>query len=468
MSRAVWAMGTLAVLLAGCAAPATHQSVTPVAPVQMGLAGGPAPYIDQAWWRSFGDPQLDRLVADATGGNPSLATALARVRQAQAGLERQQAERNLDVSADLSPQVQRLSGRYIIPPPYGGSVRFVGTGVANLSYNLDLFGRQQAAILEARQSAQAARYDVAAARLAIAGSVVQTYLDLVRADAQAAIARATITERERSLRLVESQVRNQLASKVQSTAAATLLAQAREALTAAEGSRALAVNALAALAGRGGDYAAGIGPTAARLDAGLPVPTVLPADLLARRPDIAAAQARIAAAAAGQQVARRAYYPNVNLTALAGLQAIGIGNLFSLDAGTAGGGGAIHLPIFEGGRLRAGLESATAQVDLANAAYNERVVGAVREAADALALSTNLQAQRQRAEQVVRGFAETGRLNAVRVSSGLNSQLDLVDNDVRLLDARLTATNLAAEAARQRVALVLALGGGFSAESVQP
>jgi len=78
------------------------------------------------------------------------------------------------------------------------------------------------------------------------------------------------------------------------------------------------------------------------------------------------------------------------------------------------------------------------------------------------------QAQRQRAEQVVRGFAETGRLNAVRVSSGLNSQLDLVDNDVRLLDARLTATNLAAEAARQRVALVLALGGGFSAESVQP
>ncbi len=255
---------------------------------------------------------------------------------------------------------------------------------------------------------------------------------------------------------------------MQSTAAATLLAQAREALTAAEGSRALAVNALAALAGRGGDYAAGIGPTAARLDAGLSVPTVLPADLLARRPDIAAAQARIAAAAAGQQVARRAYYPNVNLTALAGLQAIGIGNLFSLDAGTAGGGGAIHLPIFEGGRLRAGLESATAQVDLANAAYNERVVGAVREAADALALSTNLQAQRQRAEQVVRGFAETGRLNAVRVSSGLNSQLDLVDNDVRLLDARLTATNLAAEAARQRVALVLALGGGFSAESVQP
>lgn len=468
MSRAFRSAGLLAVLLAGCAAPATHQAVTPVMPAQMGLAGGPAPYIDQAWWRGFGDSQLDRIVADATGGNPSLATALARLRQAQAGLERQQAERNLDVSADVSPQVQRLSGRYIIPPPYGGTVRFVGTGVANLGYNLDLFGRQQAAILEARQSAQAARYDVAAARLAIAGSVVQTYLDLVRADAQAAIARATIAERERSLRLVEAQVRNQLASKVQSTAAATLLAQAREALTAADGARVLAVNALAALAGRGGDYAAGIGPTAARLDAGLPVPGVLPADLLARRPDIAAAQARIAAAAAGQQVARRAYYPNVNLTALAGLQAIGIGNLFSLDAGTVGGGAAIHLPIFEGGRLRAGLESATAQVDLANAAYNERVVGAVREAADALALSTNLQAQRQRAEQVVRGFAETGRLNAVRVSSGLDSQLDLVDNDVRLLDARLTATNLAAEAARQRVALVMALGGGFSAESVQP
>jgi outer membrane protein TolC len=112
--------------------------------------------------------------------------------------------------------------------------------------------------------------------------------------------------------------------------------------------------------------------------------------------------------------------------------------------------------------LKADLAGATAALDLATADYNDRVIAAVRDAADAIALVANLGEQRARTAEVVRGFGETNRLNAIRVSSGLDSKLDLVDNDVRLLDAELTQANLAADAARQRVALVLALGGGFS------
>ena len=279
---------------------------------------------------------------------------------------------------------------------------------------------------------------------------------------QARPERRTIATRQESVRLVTIRIRNRLASNLQATAAQTLLAQAQSALVRAEGARALAVNALAALAGRGPDYAAAIVPTTVQLDAALPLPAQVPADLLARRPDIAAAQARIAAAAAGRQVARRAFYPNVNLTALAGFQAIGLGNLVSLDAGTAGAGPAIHLPLFDNGRLKADLAGATAALDLATADYNDRVIAAVRDAADAIALVANLAEQRARTAEVVRGFGETNRLNAIRVASGLDSKLDLVDNDVRLLDAQLTQANLAADAARQRVALVLALGGGFS------
>ncbi len=455
-------VSVVAALLAGaCAVPHSPPAVTPIAPASLGLSGPVAPVIADRWWTGFGDPQLDRLVADATAGNPTLDAALARVSQAQAVLASRNADKGPDVTLDGSAQVARLSGRYTIPPPFAGSVRFVGQAQANLNWNLDLFGRQKAAIEGARASTQAAALDLSAARLAIAGSVVQTYIDLARAEAEAVIARRTIATRQESLRLVNVRIRNRLVSNLQATAAQTLLAQAQTALVRAEGSRALATNALAALAGRGPDYAAAIRPATLDLDAALPLPAQVPADLLARRPDIAAGLARIDAAAAGRQVARRAFYPNVNLAALAGFQAVGLGNLFSLDAGTAGAGPAIHLPLFDNGRLKADLAGATAALDLATADYNDRVVGAVKEASDVIALVGNLAQQRARTTEVVRGFGETNRLNAIRVSSGLDSKLDLVDNDVRLLDAELAQANLAAEAARQRVALVLALGGGF-------
>jgi len=448
-------------LMAGCAVPESKPLVTPLAAPALGLSATPAPTIAADWWRGFGDPQLDRLVGDAVAGNPSLDAALARVAQARAVLATRDAENGPNVTLDASEQVARLSGRYTIPPPFAGSTRFIGSTAANLSWNLDLFGRQKAAIESARASVRAAALDVAAARLTLSGAVVQTYVDMARAEMQAGIAQRTIATRENSLRLVNVRIRNNLSSKLEAQAAATLLAQARQALLRSQAAQVLAKTALAALAGRGVDYPATIRPTAIRLDAALPLPRAVPADLLARRADIAAAQARIEAAAAGRQVARRAFYPNVNLAAMAGFQAVGLGNLVSLDAGTAGVGPALHLPLFDNGRLKAELAGSTALLDAATADYNDRIVGAVREAADALARIGALEADRVRQREVVRGFAETGRLNAIRVSSGLDSRLDLVDNDVRTLEAEQADANLAADAAQQRIALVLALGGGF-------
>lgn len=466
MSRG-WMAGVALMLLAGCAAPSMRQLVTPIQPAELALTGAAAPAVDAAWWRGFGDPQLDRIVADTLAGNPNLDVALARVGQAEAVLSTRQAEDGLQATLDASAQAARLSGRYTIPPPFRGTVRTVGTISTNLSYNLDLFGRQRAAIAGARASARSAGLDAQAARLALVGSVTQTYLDLARAEAQATLARRTIAARQDALRLVRVQIRNQLASRVQETASQTLVAQAQGALTRAAGTRALAADALAALAGKGPDYAAAIGPTALALDAGLPTATSVPADLLSRRADIAAALTRIDAAQAARQVARRAYYPNVNLGALVGLQAIGLGNLLSLDAGQVGVGPAVHLPLFDGGRLRADLAGATAGVDLATAQYNLTVFGAVREAADAVALVGNLRQQRADAAAVASGLRETNRLNGVRVRSGLDSKLGLVDTDVRLLDAELTQVNLAADAARARVQLVLALGGGWDGTAMQ-
>ncbi|GAA4215234.1 efflux transporter outer membrane subunit [Sphingomonas endophytica] len=450
----------VALLFAGCAAPASHTSVEAKTPTALALAG-PSVQLAPDWWHAIGDPQLDRLVADALAGNPSLDVAAARVRQAQAALERQDAERRPSIDADAQVQGTRLSGNYTIPPPYAGTVRALGTAQAGLSWNLDLFGRQKAAIEVAAAQTRAAGYDVAAARLMLAGAVVQNYVEVARAERRAAIAARTIKAREGSLSLVQARERSQLASRIDVTAAGTLLAQARLALVQAQAARVLATNALAALAGRGSDYAATIGATQLATDTALPVPTAIPADLLARRADIAAAQARIAAAGAERQVARRAFYPNINLSALVGLQAIGFGNFVDLDSGTAGGGAAFHLPLFDSGRRRADLAGATAALDVATAQYNDAVVTAARQVADAIAQVRATDTARLSQSQVTAGFAETNRLNTIRVASGLNSRLDLVDNDVRLLDAELADASLSIDALAARAQLATALGGGF-------
>lgn len=450
-----------ALLLAGCAVPNVQPAVAPIAPTTVGLGQTDAPQIASDWWTALGDPQLDRIVDDALNGNPTLDAAMARLRLAQSTLSASEAAKRPQVTGDASDQFQRLSSVYIIPPPYGGSFRWVGQAQANLSWNLDFWGRQTAAIHQAEASAGAAALDVDAARLALAGSVVQTYVELVRAERQIVIARSTVEQRDQSLRLARLRVKSQLDSNIDVRAAETLLAEARQALVRAQGQRETVIHALALLAGKGADYYPTIQPTTLKLDAVLPLPNSLPADLLARRPDILGAKARIAAAAAGRQVARKAFYPNINLLGLAGLQALGIGNLFSSDASTYGIGAAIHLPIFDGGKLKADYEGATAKVDAAVADYNQAVLGAVRETADALTRVRTVTADLAQQRQAAAGLADVRRLNTVRVSTGLSSRLELIGSDVRLLQAQQETANLQADKAVAQIQLLVAVGGGF-------
>ncbi|RZM32828.1 MAG: RND transporter, partial [Sphingomonas sp.] len=160
---------TIAGLLAGCAVPASKPMVAAVSDGALGLSGEVTPVIAADWWHGFGDPQLDRLVGDAVANSPSLDAALARIAQAQAVLATRNADTGPDVTLDAQEQYARLSGRYTIPPPFAGSTRFVGSVAANLNWNLDLFGRQKAAIAGARASVQAAALDLAAARLSLSG-----------------------------------------------------------------------------------------------------------------------------------------------------------------------------------------------------------------------------------------------------------------------------------------------------------
>ncbi len=447
--------------VAGCvSAPSTTPSQTALKADALGLSAAPAPAISSKWWEAFGDKQLDGLVEQAQAGNPSLAATLARMRMAEAELAGSRAQTYPQLTLDGQEQREHFSNNYIIPPPYAGTTQWIGTVQANLSWSIDFWGRQSAMVDKARSSAEAATLDAAAARLALAGSVTQAYIALSRAYVLCDLAEATVKQREGVLALTNTRVKNGLESTAPQKLAQALLATAREDLIGANSNRDLAEHEVAALVGRGADLYGQIARP--RLDDGaLGLPQALPADLLARRPDIAAAQARIAAAMSGRDVARTAFYPDVNLAAFAGWAAIGLGPMFGSSALTYGAGPAIHLPIFDAGKLRADYAGATAALDASVDDYNEAVVTAVKQTADTLSQLRSLQDQAVEQREALAAAEASFQLAQTRYRNGLNPQLNVLDAENTLLQARLRQAALDADIATSRVALLLAVGGDF-------
>jgi NodT family efflux transporter outer membrane factor (OMF) lipoprotein len=450
-----------AAILTGCAIPHTQPQVRIMTSPSLGLAAGPIAAPEPDWWRALGDPQLDRIMADALAGNPSLEEAMARVRAARARTQESEADRLPRIGVDAEADRERLSGRGEIPPPFAGTTRWVGAAQANLSWTIDFAGRQKALIDQSRRLGAAAGLDLAAARVVLTGSVAQAYVDLARAEQQQRIAEEFVQSRAASLQLSETKKRSRLASDFDIEAARTLLAEAEQAKARADGDRAVAVHALAALAGRGADYYPTVGASTLDLDAALPLPAALPANLLERRPDLLAAKARIDAASAGRRVARADFFPTVDLRAFLGVSAVGLSQLVTSQALAYGAGPAVHVPVFEGGRLRGQYKEAVADVDVAAAAYDDLATHSIREAADALSLIDATAAQAASQHEVVSGLAATVRLDQIRVRTGLGNQLDVLASGERMLQARQTEIDLAAQGADRRIQLLVAVGGDF-------
>ncbi|HKV15127.1 MAG TPA: TolC family protein, partial [Reyranella sp.] len=197
--------------------------------------------------------------------------------------------------------------------------------------------------------------------------------------------------------------------------------------------------------------------------AALALPEVLPIDLLARRADIAAAKARVAAATAGRDVARRAFYPDINLLGLVGVAALsGVGPLLAGQAVQYGVGAALHLPIFDAGKLRANLAGATADLDAAVADYNGAVVGAVKQAADALTSLNAVQGQLTEQKTAMASARASFDLARTRYQSGLTPQLNVLSAEDLLIRAQRQSATLDADLLSARVTLIMALGGGFT------
>lgn len=413
---------------------------------------------DSDWWQRFGDAQLNALVNTALLNNPSLKVAQARLARAMASSATVSAADGPQLNGALDLTRQLYSANNIYPPPIGGSVLDSGSLQATASWELDFFGKNQAALDATLGQARASEADIRAARGLLAANVTRSYYQLVRLQAQTELARQTLAQREQTQGLVRDRLNAGLDTQLELQQAASGLPDAKLQIEMLEEQKGLALNALAALTAQ---------PVSAlKLDlpalasvAGVTVAQTMPLDLLGRRSDIAAARWRVEAALKDVAASKAQFYPNINLVAFAGLSSIGFDKLLKSDSEQWGVGPAIRLPLFDSGRLRANLRGKTADLDAAIESYNAQVLDAVHEVADRI---TSAQAvRRQQAEQTA---AQTAAENAYaiaqeRYKTGLSTYLSVLSAEAPVLAQRRQGVDLAARALDTQVQILHAIGG---------
>jgi NodT family efflux transporter outer membrane factor (OMF) lipoprotein len=456
----------VAAWLAGCVSANVEPQVQAIDATAIGLGTEPYEAVQPDWWLAFGDPQLDRVEQEALGNNPGLAGALARVRAAEAQARSLDASDEPQLSLDAEAIRDRLSENYIFPPPFGGGTYWDADLGASLAWNLDFWGRQDALVAQLRSTALASRLDAVAARLALSGAVAQSYVELDRAAALESIAARATEQRRRLVDLTQARVDAGLDTDVELRTAESNLAQVGVEAEQVQLVRESAIHALAALSGRGTDRYADVATPALDLEHVLRMPEALPVDLLARRPDVAAARARVEASRQSRLAAHAAFYPNVSLMAFAGFRSIALDDLLTSGSRTWQVGPAIHLPLFDAGRLRADYERSTAELDASVAAYNDTVLRAVREAADQVSRARSLDRQLARQRLALTAAERAFAVAEKRYGAGLNSYLSVLSAESQVLAARRQRANLLADRAQAHIALMVALGGGF--DSSQP
>lgn len=457
-------LATLA--LAACVLPpreAAHPK--PLENDGVGLTGAAVPPASGDWWSAFSDPQLDRLIRAGREQSPTLAAAQARVGDALAQAQAAHAGLLPHANLDVSAQYQRAPANYFIPPPLAGHSYSEGQGGASLGWDLDFWGRQAAAVQRAKALAGSAQWDREQAALLLTGAITQTYIELYRENALADIAERSEAQRQNIVDITRRRVASGLDTQLELREAEGQLPQARVARSQALAAAEQAIHELTTLTGQGANGYAAIGRPTLDVAAALPVPAELPINLLARRPDVLSARLDVEAADAGRRAAKAAFYPSVNLQALAGIGAFGLHDLIRWDARGYSAGPAISLPLFDGGRLRAQYRGSEAALDAAVDGYNETVLQAVQQTADQITRLRALERERLDQQQTLEASEAAYRLAEERYRAGLANYLTVLNAETQVLTARQTMLDIVTSQATARVTLLLAVGGSFDPRS---
>jgi NodT family efflux transporter outer membrane factor (OMF) lipoprotein len=430
---------------------------------ELALAAPAAQWPSDAWWTAYQDPQLDALIAEALAGSPSIAVAKARLDKARANTQVAGAATRPQVSANGSITAQKQSQNYLTPSnvtPDGWND--YGRATLDFSWELDFWGKNRAALAAATSEAEAVRADEAQARITIATSVASAYAELARLQAALRTAEAARDVRAKTAELFRQRYANGLETLASVRSAESRRAAAEADVISLNEQLALQRNRIAALLGAGPDRGLKIAAPSVDLVRSFGLPERIPAELLGRRPDIVAA--RLRAEAAGKRIdqAKASFYPNVNLSAFVGLQSLGLDSLTKSGSDIGSVGPALSLPIFDGGRLRGQLRGAEADYSEAVANYDRAVVQALQDVADAATSQRLLGAQIARTDESVEAAREAWRIQGNRYQGGLATYLDVLSAEETLLSSLRVQTDLNSRSFALDVALVRALGGGYS------
>ena len=430
-------------------------------------AAATAPIAPDWWWNAYADADLDRLLRQVGQANAELAQAEARWRQALALVDAARALDRPQLGASAAATrsgASRSGNRGSSGNSTNGTTGTQFSTGLTLAWTPDLWGRiaQQRSAAEAGAEAQAALLD--AARLALQLSAAQGYVRLRALDAQLALQAEAETAYLRSLELTRAQYEAGLVARADVIQAETQLQSLRTQVFAIGRQRALQANALALLAGSTPAELriAARAPQAADALPAMPaVPDALPAELLRRRPDLAAAERQLAAAHAQWGVAQRAWLPDLTLSASGSLQAGSLAILLDAPARVWSLGPALAGTLFDGGTRRAAEAQALAVYEAPAAAWRAAVLVAVRETEDALAQLATLSDQEREQQRLVALAAENEQVVGYRYGAGEISFLEVATAQNLALTARRALLDVQSERLAASMALVAALGGGW-------
>jgi NodT family efflux transporter outer membrane factor (OMF) lipoprotein len=425
------------------------------------LAGATTNWPSDSWWLAYNDPTLNALIDEALKGSPDVALAAARVRAAEALAQQAGAALLPSTGVEGSVGGNQQSKNLGVPPQFvPDGIQDTGRIAGTASFNLDLWGKNRAALAAATSEAEAARVDAAQARLMLTTGVAAAYADLAQYYRTRDVLLDALKVRETTATLTAQRMAAGVDTRGSLRQAEARVPIARGDIIALDEQITLTRNRIAALLGAGPDRGLSI-PKPTLKYATTDIPANAGIDLIGRRPDIVAARLRAEAAAKRIKVAHADFYPNINLTALVGLQSLGLGNLFNSGSTIVNGGAALSLPIFDGGRLAGKYRGARADYDGAVARYDSTLITALRDVADTLASREATDARLAEGYRALKAADEASNIAILRYKGGLSNQLQVLVTADALLAGRRTVADLEARRRALDITLIRALGGGY-------
>ncbi len=413
-----------------------------------------------AWWDAFGDPELDALAREVEVNNQSVQVVAARVREAQAAVSVARAPLFPTLDANASAVRRSQSGT-----AGGASVSNNYNAALEAGWELDLWGRIRRGVEASTATAQASAADLAGATLAAQALLAQDYLLLRVQDAEIALLKSTVAAYETSLTLTKNQYAAGVVARGDVAQAEAQLAATKAQLLDAGVARAQLEHAIAVLVGK---PPAQVSIAPRQFAPVFPqIPVALPSELLERRPDIAAAERRTAAANAEIGVAQAAFFPSLSLSAVGGVQSSALGDLLTLPARYwALGPALVSQVIFDAGLRQAQKEQAIAVWDETVASYRSTVLGGFQEVEDNLAALSILEREAAVQDEAVKAARESVTIATNQYKAGTANYLAVVVLQTAALNIERTALGILGRRLASSVALIKALGGGWSATAL--